>query len=166
VDHDRRLRLVQIFGEDNQFERLTLIREQRVGTDAPERSTLTLENLFGNWQGDGVTLYPARREVVETHPTRWQLSHQSESKLMLDETVTVTVNESILTFEQEGQFYQTLLLPDGASSTCPVKIQTGQAFFLEVGWLRSPTCRQRLIRHYNSNGEWNRLTWIIEHKIT
>jgi Domain of unknown function (DUF3598) len=165
VDQDRRLRLVQIFGDGNQFERLTLIREQRVGTDAPERSSLGLNDLFGDWQGNRVTLYPARREIVENQPTRWQLSRQSEFQLLLDETVTITVNQSLLTFDQEGQLYQTLLLPDGASSTCPVTIRAGQAFFLEVGWLRSPTCRQRLIRDYNSNGEWNSLTWIVEHKL-
>jgi Domain of unknown function (DUF3598) len=170
VDQDRRLRLVQIFGDQSQFERLTLIREQRVGTDEPEQPhyrapPLTLEDLLGDWQGDGVTLYPAKREVVENQPTRWQLSRQSESQLMLDETVNVTVNESILTFKQEGQLYQTLLLPDGASSTCPVTIQAGQSFFLEVGWLRSPTCRQRLIRHYHSNGEWMSSTWTVQYKI-
>jgi Domain of unknown function (DUF3598) len=172
VDQDRRLRLVQIFGDGNRFERLTLIREQRVGTDAPERlhyqaPPLALNDLLGNWQGEGVRLYPARREIVENQPIRWQLSRQSESQLLLDETViTITVNQSLLTFEQEGQLYQTLLLPDGASSTCPVTIRAGQAFFLEVGWLRSPTCRQRLIRDYNSNGEWTSLTWIVEHKIS
>ncbi len=57
---DRRLRLVQIFNPtdgESQLTRLTLIREQRQGTDAPERPPLTVDDLLGSWLGEVTTLY-------------------------------------------------------------------------------------------------------------
>lgn len=57
-------------------------------------------------------------------------------------------------------------MPDGASSTCPLQIQPGQPFFLEVGWLLEPTLRQRMIRSYNSKDEWVSLTLVTERRIS
>jgi Domain of unknown function (DUF3598) len=162
VDGDRRLRLVQIF-EQNQFLRLTLIREQRVGTDAPEQAPLEWEDLFGEWQGEAVTLYPGRSSE-ERWSISWIITRLSETYIMLDPNVTASVNGSILQFERQGQIYQTLLLPDGGFSTCPVTIAPGKAFSLESGWLRSPTILQRLVRDYNDKGEWECSTWITLRK--
>jgi Domain of unknown function (DUF3598) len=89
------------------------------------------------------------------------------------EDLGARAQSSAFEFEQEGQVYQTLLLPDRASATCPLQIAEGKPFFLEVGWLRpladvstnSPISRQRLIRRYNESGEWVSLTWVTEQKI-
>ncbi len=62
--------------------------------------------------------------------------------------------------------YQVLLLPDGASSTCPLQLKAQTGFFLEVGWLKSPVERQRLIRTYNSQGEWVNLTLVTEYRVS
>ena len=54
----RRLRLVQLFNKSGELERLTLIREQLAQTTAPEKPTLTVDDLIGTWQGEAQTLYP------------------------------------------------------------------------------------------------------------
>ncbi|MGD1899216.1 MAG: DUF3598 family protein, partial [Phormidesmis sp.] len=53
---DRRLRLVQLF-EKNELRPLTLIRERKQGTEAPERPALSLSALVGTWKGKAVTQY-------------------------------------------------------------------------------------------------------------
>ncbi len=45
IDGDRRLRLVQLFDESGQLDRLTLIREKLAGTTAAERPPLTVDDL-------------------------------------------------------------------------------------------------------------------------
>ena len=139
---DRRLRLVQMFDDTGLFHRLTLIREQRQGSEAPERPPLLLDDLIGNWQGEAVTLKPQR----------------TESK-----TVTIeTTLKARLEFECGDLDYRTLLLPDGAYSTCPIQIRSNTAFFMEIGWLIAPNQRQRLIREYDAAGNWIALMLVME----
>ena len=164
---DRRLRLVQLFNKESQLEQLTLIREQRVGTSAPERPPLTVEDLVGEWSGEAVTIYPDWRSP-DSYPTSLKLSREGRDRLVQTLTIaaensftsTATIQGSVLLFEG----VQVLLLPDGASSTCPVQIKLGQPLFLEVGWLLRPDLRQRLIRRYNAKGEWVSLTLVTERK--
>ncbi|NJR38868.1 MAG: DUF3598 family protein [Leptolyngbyaceae cyanobacterium CSU_1_4] len=143
VDQNRRLRLVLLF-DASRFSKLTLIREQRVGTDAPEQPLLQLEDLLGEWQGQTVTRYFAT-EKVDRQSSFFRLARQEAGlNQQLDETGRSTLCHeggrrapgSAFEFEWEGQVYQTLLLPDGASATCPLQITQGNPFFLEIGWLR------------------------------
>jgi len=189
IDQNRRLRLVMLFNA-SRFSKLTLIREQRVGTDAPEQPTLGLEDLLGEWRGQRVTRYFAK-EDLEHQSANFRLIRQGEALIQSDERTVRAIpcgsieatpcgyleehtQGSAFEFEREGQVYQTLLLPDGASITCPMQIAEGKPFFLEIGWLRpltatsrnSSTSRQRLIRRYNEKGEWVSLTWVTEQKIT
>ena len=180
VDQNRRLRLVMLF-DASRFSKLTLIREQRVGTDVPEQPLLKLEDLLGEWRGQQVTRYFAK-ETVDRQSSNVRLGQQGAGFVQQsDETGRSTPCEylqesaqsSAFEFELEGQVYQTLLLPDGASATCPKQITEGNPFFLEIGWLRPPisslknvpTDRQRLIRQYNEQGEWVSLTWVTEQRI-
>jgi len=164
---DRRLRLVQLFNKESQFEQLTLIRERRVGTDAPERLPLTIEDLIGEWRGEAVTIYPDWRSP-DAYQTSLKLQHQGSDRLVQELSIggekvltsTATIQGSVLSFDG----VQVLLLPDGASSTCPVQIRSGQPLFLEVGWLLQPDLRQRLIRRYSDKGEWVSLTLVTERK--
>ena len=77
---DRRLRLVQLFDRDSTLHQLTLIREQRMGSDATERPPLTLDDLLGEWQGEAITLYPDWRSPT-TYSTRLQLSRTGENEV-------------------------------------------------------------------------------------
>ncbi|NJM69860.1 MAG: DUF3598 family protein [Scytonema sp. RU_4_4] len=71
-----------------------------------------------------------------------------------------------LHFDRDSLSYQILRLPDGASSTCPTQIKPGHPFFLEVGWLIQPGLRQRMIRTYNDQGKWSRVTLVTERRIS
>ena len=60
---------------------------------------------------------------------------------------------------------QVMLLPDGASSNCPLEVKLGHNFVLEMGWLLQPNIRQRIIRSYNEKGNWVSCTLVTERKI-
>ncbi len=172
---DRRLRLVQLFDRESQLSQLTLIREQRAGSDAAKRPPLALEALLGEWQGEAITLYPDWRSPT-TYSTHLQISRSSDNQVVQSLTFgngasstirsTAIVAGSRLQFNQGALPVQVLLLPDGASATSPLHIQTQQPFFLEVGWLLQPHQRQRLIRSYDSKGAWVSLTLVNEQKVT
>jgi hypothetical protein len=138
VTPDRRLRVVQMYDAQSELNYVTLIREQRVGSAVPERPPLQADDLVGEWRGESVTLFADLRPAVN-----------STSHLVYQGTVPV----------------QVLLLPDGASANCPLKVSLGQPFVLELGWLRSPTLRERIIRSYDAKGEWVGLTWVTETKV-
>lgn len=171
---DRRLRLVQLFDRESNLHQITLIREQRAGSNAIERPPLTLDALLGEWRGDAVTLYPDWRSPT-VYPTTLHISRSGDNQIVQQLTFgdgegsivrsTAIVNGSRLKFDQGSLPVQVLLLPDGASSTSPVHLQTRQPFFLEVGWLLTPKHRQRLIRRYDSKGEWVSLTLVNERKL-
>ncbi|MBV9385405.1 MAG: DUF3598 family protein [Chroococcidiopsidaceae cyanobacterium CP_BM_ER_R8_30] len=171
IDGERRLRLVQLFDKNGQLERLTLIREKLTGTTAAEKPPLTVDALLGEWQGEGVTIYPDLRSP-NTYPTTLRIQrngNQLIQKLIINQgtaqreiSSTGRIEGSCLYFEGGPQINQVLLLPDGASSTCPQQVRVGQAFFLEVGWLLQSHLRQRLIRRYDDKGAWSSLTLVTE----
>lgn len=174
IDGDRRLRLVQLFDKTGQLDKLTLIRERLAGATTAERPHLTVDDLLGEWQGEGVTFYPDWRSP-DTYPTTLLIDKNGDSQLIQQLTInqgaskrniksTARIEGSILYFDGGSQLNQVLLLPDGASSTSPQQVRVGQAFFLEVGWLLQPDLRQRLIRRYNDKGEWTTLTLVTERK--
>jgi Domain of unknown function (DUF3598) len=170
---DRRLRVVQMFGYDSHLRQITLIREQRAGTQAAERPPLQVEDLLGTWQGKAVTLYPDWRNPDHYATT---LTVERQGQTLTQQLTfgpegagqaiasTATIQGSCLQFQQGVQPIQVLLLPDGASINCPTQIQPGHPFFLEIGWLLRPGLRQRLIRSYDAKGEWISLTLVTEHK--
>ncbi|NEQ21803.1 MAG: DUF3598 family protein [Microcoleus sp. SIO2G3] len=175
IEGDRRLRLVQLFNKDSQLSRITLIREQLAGTDTPERPALTLEQLLGEWHGEAVTIYPDMRSP-DTYPTQLKLQREEPNRIVQQLTYgtgtsartiasTATVKGSVLHFDQNRLPVQVLLLPDGASSNCPLAVTPGHFFVLEVGWLLQPDQRQRLIRTYSDKGEWVSLTLVKEQKV-
>jgi hypothetical protein len=175
IEGNRRLRLVQLFDRTSKLERITLIREKLAGTDIPERPALTVAQLLGEWQGEAVSVYPDARSP-DTYPTQLKV-HREDNRLVQQlnfgtgasvRTITSTakIDGSILHFDQSPLPTQVLLLPDAASSTCPVQVKPGHFFVLEVGWLLQPNQRQRLIRSYSDKGEWVSLTLVREQRVT
>lgn len=175
VHGDRRLRLVQLFNPSGQLQEITLIREQRSGSQAPERPPLQLNDLLGEWQGEAITLYPdfhtttcATRLIIQ-QPGETQLEQQlSFGAGDKAQTIrsTANISGSILKFDQGALPVQVMLLPDGASANCPTEVRSGHPFVLEAGWLLEPGLRQRLVRSYNSKGEWVSLTLVTERKLS
>ena len=175
IEGNCRLRLVQLFNKQSQLEALTLIREKLAGTDTPERPPLTVEQLLGEWQGEAVTIYPDWRSP-DTYPTQLKIHLEDTNRLAQQLTFgtgasartiasTAKINNSILHFDQSALPTQVLLLPDGASSNCPLAIKPGHFFVLEVGWLLQSDQRQRLVRTYSDKGEWVNLTLVREQRV-
>lgn len=172
---DRRLRLVQLFNRQSQCDRVTLIREHRAGTTTPDYSSLTVEDLIGTWNGEATTLYPDWREP-STFSSTLQIQREGDRLLQrlsfgsgISSQAIASVAEiegNRLTFTQGVQPVQVVLLPNGASSNCPIQIKSGEAFFLEAGWLIQPNLRQRMIRSYSDKGEWLSLTLVTEQKVS
>jgi hypothetical protein len=168
---DRRLRMVQLYTPQKTFDSLTLIREFRSGTDAPERPPLTVDQLLGEWQGTARTIDPNWFDSGPV-PTHLKIQHIDKSHLQQvlsfgDQQITSTarLEGCTLKFEGQGSPRQITLLPDGASSNIPLTLKTGEPFFVEAGWLVSDRERQRLIRHYDEKGTWTGSTHVIEHRI-
>jgi Domain of unknown function (DUF3598) len=165
---DRRLRLVQTFGENHQLASLTLIREHRGQGQIDHHPPLSPEMLVGQWQGEAETIYPDWRSTqYATHLTveiKGDRLNQTLTLPNLELATRAEIRGSALLFNQ-GKFpIQVLLLPNGASSNTPLTLPRGQPFFLEIGWLIEPNLRQRLIRSYDAQGSWSHLTLVTEKK--
>jgi hypothetical protein len=171
---NRRLRLVQLFDRTGTLDRFTLIREKLANTDPPERPSLQLEDLLGEWQGEATTIYPDWRS---SDTTTMSLKLRQEGDRLTQELTfgsgasqqtiasTAQIEGSRLYFDGSNPPVQVLLLPDKASATSPLSVKVGQPLFLEVGWLVEPELRQRMIRRYDSKGAWVSLTLVIEQKV-
>jgi hypothetical protein len=173
IHGDRRLRLVQLFDQQSQLNRLTLIREKLAGSSTGERPPLQVEDLIGTWHGEAITIYPDWRSPTSYSISLniWRDNDRLHQKLTFGDGSGHTIASSAqidgwrLVFDQSPLPIQVLLLPDGASSNCPLEIKTRQPFVLEVGWLLQTDLRQRLIRSYSDKGEWLSLTLVTEHKV-
>lgn len=172
IEGDRRLRLVQLFQGDGHLQQLTLIREKREGSVTPDRCDLSVDQLFGEWIGEAVTIYPDWRspQVYSTCLKVEPLNSQQILQQLVFGTTAITstaiLQDNRLYFDHQDSKVQLLMLPDGASSACPVQIKPGSAFFLEVGWLLQPDWRHRLIRRYDQTGAWVSLTLLKERKLS
>ena len=169
IADNRRLRLVQLY-RDRQLTGFTLIREHLAGTEAPDQPAPELLDLLGTWQGEATTYYLDGR-APETISTTLRLSltenqHLEQQLSFAGQTIVTTARIELprLHFDQGNLPIQVLLLPGGASATCPPQLQLRQPFFLEVGWLIQPNRRQRLIRRYDDSGAWVSLTLVTEQK--
>lgn len=175
---DRRLRAVLQFHpqtDGHALTHLTLIREYRAGSPAPENPHLTVQSLLGTWKGTAQKLTPDWFEAAPV-PTQLILRqegdrlHQHLTTQGFDLKSSARLEANTLHFEEppgqapRGYTNQTLLLPDSASCTFPSTIPRHNPFLLEVGWMPSPNLRHRLIRSYDAEGAWGGLTLVTEHR--
>jgi Domain of unknown function (DUF3598) len=165
---DRRLRLIQQFDSNGQLFRLTLIREQRVGSNTPERPPLDLAGWLGVWQGNAVTLYPGSTKIDRAQTTQ-TVALKDDRTVTRSQTIGSQATEATFTIDSKSdrprltnQSTQVILLPDAAYALSPTQIEPGVSIALEVGWSIDPNLRQRLIRTYTDRGEWLNLTFITE----
>ena len=164
VGTDRRCRLVQVYNSALQLERVTLIREQRQGTNAPERPLLKAADLLGTWTSSEGSGSLDGRNVVSV-PQKNKFFFTTEGGYQWDDDISISIkaaSDRVLNFDRDNQSYQMLLLPDSAYSICPMQIIPGHPFYLEMGWLLSPGLRHRLIRRYDSTGKWDSTNFTIE----
>jgi hypothetical protein len=170
-DGTRRLRMVELYNNTSQLERVVLIREKLPHSNVPERPILTVDSLIGEWKGQAVTLYADLSQPTEfsTHlAIKLKDSNQLEQSLSFaNRTISSTakIEGSILLFDNSDFPTQVMLFPDGASCSCPLKVGLGHNFVLEMGWLLQPNLRQRILRSYNEKGNWVSCTLVTEKKI-
>lgn len=171
-DGTRRLRMVELYNSSSQLERIVLIREQLPQSNVPERPPLTVDSLLGEWQGEATTLYAdlsnpsqftSRLKIERIESDRLKQSLSFGYRTI---TSTARIDGSRLLFEKDDFTSQVLLLPDGASCNCPLKVKLGHNFVLEMGWLLQPQIRQRIIRSYNDKGNWTSCTLVTEKKVS
>lgn len=169
----RRLRFVQLYNTDGNLSQLTLIREKQLDKNIPERPPLTVGDLLGEWEGEAVTMYPDYRNP-DSYSTNLQLHLDGADRLMQKITFGSNINVisssgsidgSVINFNEGAMPVQVLLLPDGGSCTCPVKVESRKPIFFEAGWLVEPDLRFRMMRSYNDKGEWVSLTLVTEQKV-
>ncbi len=170
INGDRRLRIVILYNQGAQPTALTLIREKLPHSNQPENPPLTVEQLLGTWQGTTTTISTdfSQSPIQTTQLEISKINQQLRQKLSFAQTTITSqaqIQDNLIDFETSKPPVRLLLLPDGASVTFPLVIESGQSFFLEIGWLIQPTMRQRLIRSYNSKGEWTGLTFVQERKV-
>jgi hypothetical protein len=174
---DRRLRVVLIYDNASQLDRVTFIREHLPNNTTPERPALTLNDLLGRWEGEAITIASDWLEP-DSMPTVTEWKQEGDRVIMSlqmqtpmgERTISSIAridphNSQILNFEQNTLSIQTLFLPDGASITCPVAITTCQPFRLATSWLLEPNLHQRMIRAYDHRGGWASLTLVTERKV-
>ncbi|MEM1370216.1 MAG: DUF3598 family protein [Cyanobacteria bacterium P01_H01_bin.15] len=171
IDCDRRVRLVPIYF-DRELQRMTLIREVRVGTTAsfsPE--VLVLSELLGTWRGQGVTVFP---DYQESKPFTNELTIEKVGPGQIQQTLQlgdrILSSSAQLTGDRllfnEGEVpMQVFLLPGGITANLPMHIQENKAFILEVGWLIEPNKRQRLIRQFNAQHLLTGVTLMTETRL-
>ncbi len=170
-DGTRRLRMVELYNSSSQLERVVLIREKLLQSNVPERPTLTIDSLLGEWQGEGTTLYADLsnpRKFSSYLKIKQKDSNYIEQSLSFgDRTISSSakLEGSRLLFEDSNLPTQIILLPDGASCNCPLETKLGHNFVLEMGWLLQPHIRQRIIRNYNKKGNWVSCTLVTEKKV-
>ncbi|MBE9114189.1 DUF3598 family protein [Nodosilinea sp. LEGE 07298] len=173
IHNAERLRIALIFPKQPSLGSLTLIREHLAESAPSHRPELSVNQLLGTWAGEAETVFPDL-QPPQTMTTRLEIRPAEPG------TVSQTLNfgrspaiqsqgqvvDSTLQFGQGSQPVTVLCLPGGASASFPTDVQPGQPFFLEAGWLISPTLRQRLIRTYNAQGTWVSLTLVTEQKVS
>jgi hypothetical protein len=164
---DRRVRVVHVYDNSAHLEKITLIREQLGQSPAMTDQVDWLEHLWGTWHGTAQTVYPDIGKSSQTYPTQLTLSPIGEQRLQQElKFAGRTIASQGQITGQRIQFgdVQVLLLPDGVSCSGPLRVKFRQPLFWEAGWLISPGHRQRLIRSYDSQGEWESLTLVDEFK--
>ncbi len=170
-DGTRRLRMVELFNSSAKLERVVLIREKLPYSNVAERPPLNVDRLIGEWSGEAITMY-----ADLSNPTNFSSylkikklddSHIEQTLSFNDKSISSTarIEGSRLLFENSSLPSQVLLLPDGASCSCPLEVKLGHNFVLEMGWLLKPDIRQRIIRNYNEKGNWVSCTLVTEKKV-
>ncbi|MEM8721748.1 MAG: DUF3598 family protein [Cyanobacteria bacterium P01_G01_bin.39] len=170
-DGTRRLRMVELYNNSSQLERVVLIREYLVHSNVTQRPTLNWKSLLGEWQGEAITLFADLR-TPSKFSSYLQIKQQSENYIQQslsfgnqNITSTARIDGSRLLFEESALPTQVMMLPDGASCNCPLQVKSGHNFVLEMGWLLQPNIRQRIIRSYNEKGNWVSCTLVTEKKV-
>ncbi len=170
---DRRVRFVVMYESTaegtSRLDYVTLIRETREQDGQFEEPALWARSLFGQWKGKAEVLHAAMNPLSESN-SEWQFEDSMlTSRERFDESEqSVSLSGEAANLAAAGPVtlqgalpYQLMPLPNGTYCLTPQTIGKGEAFRVEVGWLRKEGARSRLIRYYNAQGVWTH-TALIE----
>jgi hypothetical protein len=158
INGDRRHRLVQLHNDDGTFANLVLIREFRAGSNAQERTALTLDQLQGSWSGNASTITADWPEPDQAS-CRLEVSGSGQGGLRI-QTSTGASSESVEAGNTDP-LLQLTWMADGGYHLTPRRVDHRTAFAVEAGWLTAPDRLERLIRRYDASGAWTSATQII-----
>lgn len=170
-DGTRRLRMVELYNNMSQLQKVVLIREKLPHSTVAERPPLTVDSLLGTWLGNATTLHADLSNPTELSSQliikQTDSTHIEQSLTFGERTISSTarIENNRLIFGDDPSATQVMLLPDGASCSCPLKVSSGRNFVLEMGWLLQPNIRQRIMRSYNEKGNWVSCTLVTEKKV-
>lgn len=166
-DH-RRMRLVQLYNGtangDHNLEYVTLIPEYRVPhwahrPAAPETLPLEINSLLGSWHGETV-YFPATMAPPQVTTSHWQ-AHMSGEEVVISDTLLADAPQERRFKPLDHHRWQAVdhpkqywLLPHGVSCTVCPQLPRDQTVQLEICWYLAPHQRQRLVRHYDAQGNW------------
>jgi hypothetical protein len=166
--------LIQQFDRQGIVSRLTLIREQLVGTQPPAPRLIELPDLLGEWQGEATIRYPGRDKIDQVATTQTMVvnSDHPDRSVILTQAIGTEITSSIFIIEADSnqlrlvnQSNQIMLLPTAAYTKSPVQIKPGETRSLEVGWSIAPNLRQRMLRNYSDQGDWLNVIFITESRV-
>jgi hypothetical protein len=146
---------VQLHHEDGRFEKLILIREQRVGSEAAEHARLTAGTLSGCWPGPASPITAA-----------WPDPDQAECHFTVGSSNNrLEISGAVLGTKHPEQELHLTWMADGGYHLTPSIVSHRQAFSIEAGWLSAPNRVERLIRSYDASGAWLSATRIVAERV-
>ncbi len=164
---DRRFRTIHTFDASHRLDRVTFVREYRQGSDAPERPHLYIADLCGTWTGVGITALvdgTTTSAPIESSLTVRDLGYELVSAAGSIDLVVISARLLQFAIDRDGQSYQLLLLPDGGYTISPTQIRREHPFEVEIGWMYRNGKRQRLVRRYDRQGNWESTTFSVEER--
>ena len=170
---DRRVRFVVMYASTakstSELDYVTLIRETWQKDGPFDESALEVRSLLGQWKGKVEVLHAAMDPLSEGD-SEWQFE---DSMLTMRERFDQSEQSISLSGEAAdgpvllsgALLYQLMPLPNGAYCLAPQMISQGEAFRVEVGWLREEGKRLRLIRYYDAQGVWTHTALIEDQRL-
>lgn len=174
----RRMRLVQLYNEtangEHTLDYVTLIPEYRPSTaiSSPKATRLDLNTILGTWQGDSLYL-PATMDVPQIGTSHWQ-AHYLDNELVLSSSDTSSKVEDapqrfILLDQHRWQAVEEPLqlwfLASDVSCTVYPQLPQQYRAQVELCWYLSPRQRQRIVRDYDTAGNWVGTALMLETKL-
>ncbi|MCL6647397.1 MAG: DUF3598 family protein [Chloroflexi bacterium] len=167
---DCKRRGMVMYDQAGQPATLIAIRERRgAPVTAEEDAPLTLADLMGSWQGEGIAI-SANDQTVSGLACRFHISEAGDALEVVSqfgETVTrrTARAEGAAWALSGGQ--RLVVLPGRLALLYPDQLPPpgeDRSFSVELYWLAEPTRLRRLVREYDPQGAWRRSVLTDEHR--
>lgn len=180
---DRRARFVVMYESTvegtSRIKYVTLIRETRDEEKAFGGEERSLAPLQGGWKGQVKMLYASMAPLSKGDSEwRFETSLLECCESFDESSLSVSLSSEEIDFAGgepvalQGELpYKLMPLPNGTYCLIPQEIRKGEAFRVEVGWVRENGRldkgeeRSRLIRYYDTQGVWTHAALIEDERV-